>query len=197
MRYRCLNPRDTHYKKYGGRGIAIDHVWDSFEAFLADMGPRPSPKHTLDRNRQRRPLLKRKLPVGYASRATIQHTANKTQTKRHSANSKVSTRHQPLSERIRVGVSDRPFNHFQNLRGEEVERDYLKRHSGSFDKRKTKIKLKKIPYASLPPTSWTSLRAVPPTILSEARLCRSSTASSRPATTTVKPSSKDGLSIIG
>lgn len=42
MRQRCLNPKDQKYKDYGGRGIKICQRWlDSFENFLADMGPKP------------------------------------------------------------------------------------------------------------------------------------------------------------
>lgn len=51
MRARCLNPDHPAFPDYGGRGIAICDRWrDSFEAFLADMGERPSPSHSIDRH---------------------------------------------------------------------------------------------------------------------------------------------------
>jgi len=50
MKNRCSNPNYTHYKNYGGRGITVCDSWLSgFEAFYADMGPRPSNQHSLDR----------------------------------------------------------------------------------------------------------------------------------------------------
>ena len=50
MKNRCLNPRAMDYQYYGGRGITVCATWAaSFDAFLADMGERPTAKHTLDR----------------------------------------------------------------------------------------------------------------------------------------------------
>jgi hypothetical protein len=50
MRTRCSNEKYTHYKNYGGRGITVCDAWaGSFERFYADIGPRPSAHHTLDR----------------------------------------------------------------------------------------------------------------------------------------------------
>lgn len=41
MRGRCNNPNDQSYAYYGRRGIKVCSRWDSFELFVADMGPRP------------------------------------------------------------------------------------------------------------------------------------------------------------
>jgi hypothetical protein len=49
MRRRCSNPRAPDWKNYGGRGIKVCERWDSYECFLADMGRKPSPKHSIDR----------------------------------------------------------------------------------------------------------------------------------------------------
>jgi hypothetical protein len=49
MRQRCYNPSNPGWKNYGARGITVCPRWDAYEAFIADMGPRPSPKHSLDR----------------------------------------------------------------------------------------------------------------------------------------------------
>jgi len=46
MRRRCGNPRD---KDYGGRGITVCDRWNDFAVFLADMGDRPTPDHTIER----------------------------------------------------------------------------------------------------------------------------------------------------
>ncbi len=50
MKRRCLNPRATQFAYYGGRGIRIFGPWvHSFAAFLAAVGPSPSPAHTIER----------------------------------------------------------------------------------------------------------------------------------------------------
>lgn len=46
---RCTNPNNTSYDRYGARGIAVCNEWRDFDRFCADMGDKPSPKHTLDR----------------------------------------------------------------------------------------------------------------------------------------------------
>ncbi len=50
MKARCYKTDHNSYQNYGGRGITVCERWlNSFEAFLQDMGERPSIKHTLDR----------------------------------------------------------------------------------------------------------------------------------------------------
>lgn len=49
MKARCLNKKVASYKNYGGRGVTICERWMKFENFIADMGNRPTPKHSLDR----------------------------------------------------------------------------------------------------------------------------------------------------
>lgn len=56
LRDRCRNPNNKNFHLYGGRGISICDRWLSgdgakggFECFMADMGERPSHKHSIDR----------------------------------------------------------------------------------------------------------------------------------------------------
>jgi hypothetical protein len=46
---RCENKKNKAYKNYGARGISVCERWHKFENFLADMGLKPSSKHSLDR----------------------------------------------------------------------------------------------------------------------------------------------------
>lgn len=50
LKIRCLNSRAQNYPRYGGRGITVCDRWrDSYENFLADVGRRPSPDHSIER----------------------------------------------------------------------------------------------------------------------------------------------------
>jgi hypothetical protein len=49
MMQRCTNHKNIRFKNYGGRGITICERWHDFTKFLADMGHRPSPDHSIDR----------------------------------------------------------------------------------------------------------------------------------------------------
>jgi hypothetical protein len=49
MRARCSYASHAQFASYGGRGITVCERWADFAAFLADMGPRPTLRHSLDR----------------------------------------------------------------------------------------------------------------------------------------------------
>lgn len=54
MKNRCRNPKNPSFMHYGGRGISVCDRWledggRGFLNFIEDMGPPPTPKHSLDR----------------------------------------------------------------------------------------------------------------------------------------------------
>lgn len=49
MRERCENKNNHKFRDYGGRGIKVCQRWKKFRSFLEDMGPRPSPNHSIER----------------------------------------------------------------------------------------------------------------------------------------------------
>lgn len=53
MKSRCHCKTATNYDNYGGKGIRVCNRWrehgKGFKNFLADMGPRPTMNHQLDR----------------------------------------------------------------------------------------------------------------------------------------------------
>lgn len=50
IKTRCYNPNCEAFPRYGGAGITMSPEWrDSFDAFLADMGPRPTNGHSVER----------------------------------------------------------------------------------------------------------------------------------------------------
>lgn len=50
MRRRCENPSRKDFHHYGGRGIQVCERWRlSFWNFVADVGTKPTPDHSLDR----------------------------------------------------------------------------------------------------------------------------------------------------
>jgi hypothetical protein len=53
---RCHNPKQKSYGRYGGNGVFVCSEWrHNFKAFYEHLGPRPSPRHTLDRINSRGP----------------------------------------------------------------------------------------------------------------------------------------------
>ena len=50
IKTRCYSKKSNHYHRYGGRGIIMCKRWlYSYKNFIADMGMRPSKKHSIER----------------------------------------------------------------------------------------------------------------------------------------------------
>lgn len=52
MKRRCTNPRGNSYQRYGARGVKVCERWrgdNGYANFYEDMGPRPTPQHSIDR----------------------------------------------------------------------------------------------------------------------------------------------------
>lgn len=49
MRARCMNPKSKKFSDYGARGVEVR--FRDFAEFIAHIGPRPSPRHSVDRIR--------------------------------------------------------------------------------------------------------------------------------------------------
>lgn len=49
MRERCRKSDAPSFRHYGGRGITVCDRWQEFRCFVADMGPCPSSRHSIER----------------------------------------------------------------------------------------------------------------------------------------------------
>lgn len=49
MHTRCYSPGFIGYESYGEKGITVCQRWHDYDNFVADMGPRPSRDHSIDR----------------------------------------------------------------------------------------------------------------------------------------------------
>jgi hypothetical protein len=46
---RCCNPNAANFARFGGSGVTVSKRWRKFENFLADVGSRPSARHSIGR----------------------------------------------------------------------------------------------------------------------------------------------------
>lgn len=78
MLRRCQCKTSSDFPNYGGRGITVCERWQEFRNFLADMGSRPSPKHSIDRF----PNQKGNYEPGNCRWATMKEQTNNTRRNR-------------------------------------------------------------------------------------------------------------------
>lgn len=67
MHRRCETPTHVGFEHYGAKGIKVCEKWsgeEGFKNFLADIGPRPSPGHSIDRSDPGKGYTNETLPDG-------------------------------------------------------------------------------------------------------------------------------------
>lgn len=51
MLQRCTNTKHASYRNYGAKGVVVCVRWHAYEAFLEDMGRKPTAQHSLERKK--------------------------------------------------------------------------------------------------------------------------------------------------
>jgi hypothetical protein len=111
MIQRSTNSNTPNYSDYGGRGITVCDRWlNSFEAFYEDMGPRPSPNHSIDREENDKGYYKDNCrwatPTEQANnkRNNVRYKLNETDLTHAEISRKYSIHVETLRRRIKVGI---------------------------------------------------------------------------------------------
>lgn len=120
MNNRCHDPRDSSYERYGDRGITVCDTWrkpGGFEAFYADMGPRPEGDYSLERVDNS--LGYRPDNCIWADRIT---QANNKRNNRHVTWQGQTYTYAQLFRKLKIPHSDRTMCHSRLVRGWSVER---------------------------------------------------------------------------
>lgn len=87
MRARCNNPNTISYQYYGAKGIRVCRRWNDFTKFLADMGPRPTAKHSIERKKSK----KHYTPKNCVWATAAEQGLNTSRNRRLTANNKTQT----------------------------------------------------------------------------------------------------------